>query len=440
MRVTFQAGGRTAALACFALLCLTACGGIGGSAAPTTQTIVTLTTVPTVTSIAPTPSETPEVTPEGPLILSVWWPEPLAPISNDDAALLLTDQVDGYELTQPDVRVEIRLKKPNDVGGIMDTLRAAYQVAPDALPDLTLMRRDDLLEAVKDKLIQPVSGTVLSTIRTDLYPAALELGLVNRQLYGLPYVLDIEHIAYRPVLLGGSFARFASVLSENQKFIFPAGIASDSNNMLLLQYLSAGGTLTQINAAKLDINALQTVYTFYQDALAKGIFDASVLNYVSPDDYQAALIDGQINAALVTSNEYLDLLRRGQDLSAAPLPLAAGDPTTIVNGWMWVVVTKDSERQAAALRFLEWMLDVNRQTAYTEAINVLPSRRATMQQWSNSDYGQFTNTLLLNARIPIALEDNSVVLQAMQSALAAVISGQRTAEQAAQDVVNQVEK
>jgi ABC-type glycerol-3-phosphate transport system substrate-binding protein len=404
------------------------------------QSIVTLTTVPSVTAPALPTATAPESTPEGPMTLSVWWPEPLGPVNNDDASLLLSDQVDNFQSSQTDVQIEIRLKKPEDVGGILETMRAARLVAPDAMPDLTLFRREDLLQAVNDKLVQPLAAASLSAIRSDLYPAVLELGLVNRQLYGVPYALDIEHIAYKPLVMSGTFTHFTDVLNGNQKFVFPAGITGASNNMLLLQYLSAGGTLTQLDASKLDPNALQTVYSFYQNALAKGVIDASVLNYTDPDEYQSALIEGQINAALVTSNQYLDLQKRGQSLAAAPLPLATGVSTTVVNGWMWVVVTKDARRQAAALRFVEWMLDIERQTTYTQSVNALPSRRSAMQQWDGEDYRKFANDLLLNARVPIVLEDNAVILQAMQSALAEVLSGQRTADEAVQDVINQVGK
>jgi ABC-type glycerol-3-phosphate transport system substrate-binding protein len=420
------------------LVCLTACGEMNSGAAPTVESMVTLTTAPLISS-SPVPSTpTPESTPAGPTTLSVWWPEPLAPDNNDDASLLLSTQVDDFEVTEPNIRVDIRLKLADGVGGILETMRAGNTVAPDALPDVTLMRREDLLEAVAIKLIQPMGNTALTSIRPDLYPTALELGLVNRQFYGVPYTLDIQHIAYRSVILGGNFARFADVLNDNQKFVFPAGVGNTSGDMLLLQYLSAGGTLTQINSGKLDSNALHTVFAFYQDAVTKGVIDTSVLNYASPTDYQAALASGQISAGIVTSSEYLELEKRGQTLATAPFPLAAGDPTTTVNGWMWVMVTKDKDRQAEALHFIEWMLDAGRQTAYAETAHMIPSRRSAMQQWDQEAYRQFANNLLLNARIPFVAGENDGLLEALQSALISVISGQRTADEAVQDVFKQL--
>ena len=91
-----------------------------------------------------------------------------------------------------------------------------------------------------------------------------------------------------------------------------------------------------------------------------------------------------------------------------------------------------------ALRFVNWMLDVDRQGRYNQAIFMLPSQRTALRQWEDSDYAAFVDALLNNATLPLSETTSGVTARAIQSALATVISGQRDAEQAAQDVITQL--
>ena len=91
------------------------------------------------------------------------------------------------------------------------------------------------------------------------------------------------------------------------------------------------------------------------------------------------------------------------------------------------------------LRFIEWMLEANRLAAYSRQINMLPARRAAMRLWNAGTFTDLANRLLANARLPL-VDGNATTLRAMENALAAVISGQRTPEEAVSDVVEQGEK
>lgn len=407
------------------------------SVAATTEATIALTvTLPPTRAMA---ENTPEATDSVSPTLHVWWPDALSPTSNEKASLMLAEYVDTFRATIPELTIEMRLKKAQDSGGIIETLRTAYAVAPDALPDITLLRRTDLLTAVDAGFIQPMQGQVTSAVLGDLYPSALDLGRVDGMLYGLAYMLDVEHIAYRPVVLNGNFSRFEGVLKDKQKFVFPAGVTEGLSNVLFLQYLSAGGTLNELMQGNPNADALLTVLTFYKQAVDAGVIDRSVLDYARPDDYLFQLAQGKFDAGLITSTQYLDLLSDGQSLEAAPVPLADGEPSTVVNGWMWVVVTKDKEKQALALHLIEWMVDANRLATYSRQINMLPARRAAMRSWDAGTFTDLANRLLANARLPLTGADSDI-LRAMENAMAAVIAGQRTPEEAVSDVVEQANK
>lgn len=404
----------------------------------TAEVTIALTNTPSVTASATANLEVTDTLDDNAVpTLRVWWPDSLEPAGNQSAALMLADYVETFQATVPDLTVEIRLKKAQDIGGIIQTLRTANAVAPGALPDITLLRRSDFLAAVDAGYIRPIQGLVTSAILGDLYPAALDLGRVDGMLYGLSYALDVEHIAYRPLVLNGNFATFEDVLNDQQKFVFPAGVTQGLSDVLLLQYLSAGGTLNELVQGRPNAGALETVLTFYQQAVETGVIDRSVLDYARSDDYLFQLAQGKFDAGVITSTQYLSLLSNGQSLEAAPIPLAAGQPSTVVNGWMWVVISKDRNQQLLALRFAEWMMETERLATYTRMVNMLPSRRAAMRSWDGGNFTDLANTLLINAYLPVA-EGDSGTLRSMENALAAVISGQRTPADAVQDVLEQL--
>jgi ABC-type glycerol-3-phosphate transport system substrate-binding protein len=332
--------------------------------------------------------------------------------------------------------VSTRLKKEAGAGSLMATLLSASDVAPGALPDLTLIRREDLRIAVQSGLAQPLEGQLSSTVMSDFYPAASQLGQINGRLYGLAYALEIEHVAYQAPTT--DFEHFDSVISGGRPLVIPAGQTNSISDVFLVQYLAAGGSVVDNHLGSLNVEALRTVLNFYEQALGAGVIDPGVLNYPTPQDYQAGLVDGRIKAAVVTSSIYLDLLTSGKKLEIAPIPTSAETPSTLVDGWMWIMTAKDASRQDAAQRFLDWVFDSGRQGAYTRAIAMLPSTRAAMRSWGTSSYSDFAGNLLANAVLPLDNTESDSTARALQNALVAVISGERTAADAVQDVVDQL--
>lgn len=179
-------------------LLLAACASLSSNAPNAVETLSPVFAPSTTPQSTATTTPEPTEVPTGPRTLVIWWPEPLAPRENADAAEVLSEQISAFERAYGDVQVQFRLKLARDTGGIMQTLRAASGgIAPGALPDLTLIRREDLLAAAQAGLIQPIEDEIPPAFLGDLYTAGVELGQVNRQLYGIPYMLDVQHMAYR---------------------------------------------------------------------------------------------------------------------------------------------------------------------------------------------------------------------------------------------------
>ena len=115
----------------------------------------------------------------------------------------------------------------------------------------------------------------------------------------------------------------------------------------------------------------------------------AVLNYTSPADYQIGLVDGTLDAGVVSSTSYLNLVDAGAVLDFGPVPTDSGETVGQMDGWVWVITTASADRQALSVRFLNWMLDAAQQGEYSRTVNMIPSQRAALQTWTDSAYVEF---------------------------------------------------
>lgn len=428
------------------VLLLTACSTGQTTTQPLNVTLQS-TPVPTVPLVIPT-ADLPEATDEAsPTVLRLWWPELLAP-TDLSASSALTEQIEGFQAANPDLSVEVRLRRVGDVGGIMSTLRTAWAVAPGALPDLTLLRRSDLLLAERAGLIRPLPNDTDQLLRL-VFSSAVMLGQVNGEPYGIPYLLEVEHLAYQSGDPAPESWRFEDVLAASMPLTFPVGRPGSLNSLFMAQYLQLSSAADEATpepgsrTTPLDIDALMRLFSFYEQASAAGLIDPLVLETSTSNDYLGELAAGNLPAALINSTQYLRLLQSESELAPAPLPTESGEPITVLEGWMWVIPTPDADRQQAAVRFLSWMMESGHQSAYARALAMLPSQGAALRLWEAEDdplssYAVFAETLLANGILLPSEEAFGAAGRAIQSALAGVLSGQFTAQQAVDEVLAQV--
>lgn len=418
---------------------LSACAANNSAQVVTTEPLPTPTSLSTPTVSAettpdPTPAPNAETTPDPSVVpamrVRLWLPEPLAPASNSAALGTLTEQIAAFDSENIDLEIDVRLKRANDIGGILQTLRTASTVAPDALPDLTLMRRADLLIAGDERLIQPfpLTGTTSSagSLITNLPPTVAALGMIDTTLYGLPYLIDLQHIAYYSDFISPETWTFDTLIDEGVTFTFPVGRGSGRSDVLTAQVLASG--------ADTDPDAFLRLLRFYERAVDAGLIDAFSLDTLAPSEYRMRLANGEIRAAVVNASDYLDLRRMGADIAFAPLPSEDGRAVTPLDGWMWVITTTDNARLAAARRLLDWLNAPERLAAYSLDLGLLPATQTALRLWDDDlgDYTAFVGELIQNAVLTEQLSPTTA--RAMQMALISVLTGEQTAEQAAQAV------
>lgn len=407
---------------------------------PTTlnlPTEVVVTATPTNGLAVATPVPDQAQTPQPPVPLRVWFPEALAPTNNAEAAEALAEMIAGFEALNPGITIDFRLKRAADVGGILSTLRAANPVAPSALPQMTLMRRADLITAVNNGLIAPINAARVSAILEDLPDRVIALGRVNGELYGIPYTIDVQHFVVDRDAALPDMASFEGLLMAQPKLLFPAGRPGLLNDLLAVQYREAAGTLG-VNDFTLDEMALRSVLRFYETASAIGMIPPEVPSYTTSADYRALIeTDPRDIAALVSSTTYRRLRTLDVPVTYAPIPTASGMSATQIDGWVWVITTNDTEGVTNALLLLDWMSELQRQANYTRIIGMLPSQRAALRIGVNADYAAFIESLLANATLPLSESVGGTTARLIQSAFLSVISGDQSADEAVNALIAQ---
>ena len=334
--------------------------------------------------------------------------------------------------------IEHRLKLVGQTGGIMSTLRSASNAARGALPTLTLVRRQDLVFAQASGYLQSMEGFP-SMIQGDLNNA-LQLGQVNNALFGVPYLLDLQHVVYRPIEdVDYSEWTFDAVLERGEALAFPASRSSSLNDVLALQYLESYGNRPNGNPMILDAVALSTVYEFYEAARDNQLITDEFLEYTNPNGYAVDFLDGSINAGVFTSTRYLRMFDEDDTLAMATIPSETGNPISLMNGWMWVMVTSDAEEQAIALDYLNWMFDAERQSTFAADILMLPSRETSIELGLANDIPSAPYLALIdNAILPLTDSEIGLVGREIQNQFVTMLTSEVSAENAVAAVINVV--
>lgn len=400
---------------------LTACRG-GTPPAPTR------TPAPTAGAVAasPVPQTSPTPVPS-PMTLHVWVSPDFAATAQADGAAL-----QGFSEMYPGVRVQISIKEPYGKGGLTDLLAGASRVAPLYLPDLVLTTEDSLAEIAALGLLQPID-TLLPTARDALFP-----GIGNTARLGVPFAMDFPLLAYRtPMTLPLSWDAIAAT---GGRYAFAAGNEDAAAQALLVQYLALGGPLVDAEGRpSLDGRLLTRALEAYSDLVARAILipQAASLDNLGEvwDLYEA----GQADFAAVLASQVRRNAAALADTGLAPPPAPDGGLATLARIWSWAVVSRVPERQQAAARFLEWVLQPTQQSAWCDAAGLVPTQPSAWPLAHLSPtHSEFMLSLAQAATpYPPALQ-TVAVSSALHTALAQVLAGQLSPRQAADQALAKI--
>ncbi len=355
-------------------------------------------------------------------------------VSSDFAAAVGANgaAVQGFNEMYPGVRVHVAVKEAYGKGGLTDLLAGASRVAPLYLPDLVLTTEDSLAEIAALGLLQPADA-LLPTARDALFP---NIGSAAR--LGIPFAMDFPLLAYRPpITLPLSWDAIAA---GGGRYAFAAGNEDASVQALLVQYLALGGSLVDAEGEpSLDSRLLTRALEIYRDLDTWGVLapEAASLDNVGEvwDLYEA----GRVNFAAVLVSQVRRNAAALGDTALLAFPAPDGRPATLARVWAWAVVSRAPERQQAAARFLEWVLQPAQQSAWCDAAGFVPTQPSAWPLARLSPtHSEFLLSLAQAATpYPPALRTGAVS-SALRTALAQVLAGQLSPRQAADQALAKI--
>ncbi|HOU15918.1 MAG TPA: extracellular solute-binding protein [Anaerolineae bacterium] len=394
----------------------------------------TLPPTPTET-LTPSPEPTPLPTPTplpGMVTLTLWVPDFLNPYEDATGAAILHEQLAAFSVIQPDIQVQIIVKKSTGSGGLYNLLSAAYSAAPSVVPDLIILNPYDLQSAVKEGYIQPLSVTPLKA--KEFFPFAWASGSYITTTYGIPLVIQADHMVYRQGISATPPFSWTDVLTGGYTLLFPAapvdGLADDA---VLAAYLGAGGAAVDENGrAKLDRQALEQLYRFFAELKSDNLINPErVLGFPNAAACWAAYQQGVGRLSAVPAGAYWSNPPEGS--LPAWMPTPTGQPIAVGHVWSMALVSRDSFRQKAALKLLEWLTAPEQIADLTRATYLLPAQYDAIERWGLlPEETAFLQKLLESAVLSLPPTVDTAVRRALQAGLIALLKDDvKTPEEAA---------
>jgi ABC-type glycerol-3-phosphate transport system substrate-binding protein len=393
----------------------------------------TLVATPTVT--ATTTSES------GVMTLTFWTVEAISPRAPDELGNFITGRLRTFEANNPNIQVELLLKKPSGKGGVLDFLRTAREVAPSILPDVAIMNATDLNQAYTAGLLQTLDSRLDRSIVQDLLPAARKMGTVEERLVGVPLSLEMEHLVYNTGIFTATPVLWSDVLSNNTRYLFPAkGVNGLVNDTTLSQYFSGGGTFhNDSDGLKIDDRVLQRVLTFYQQIRENEIIDSTILDAATTEELWPFYLEGRAGLTQISVRQYLTDRALLNNSAFAPLPVQdrSNTPVAITRGWVLVLITTDIDRQRAALRLMEWFLSTSNNATWNNINKSIPTRDTAFQQLAGDDpYWAFLSEQLNTAQPQPGFAGYDQLGRIIQQAVEQVIRGEASPQEATATAVD----
>ncbi len=395
-------------------------------AAPTASTPITITpraAIPSpalATLIPASPTRTPFVS-SAPITLTLWISDEWAQ-SGTSAGRVLQDHLSAFQKNNPALGVNVVLKKSYGTGGLYDALSTTRDVVPSRLPDLITLDYNELALAAEAQLIQPLNGLFAFEIENDLFPCA-RLGAPNQnQWLGMGFSADVQHLA----TLAPAPRTWDEFTRQKSDWLIP--LASD--DALLVQYIGLGAALSAASPS-IEPGYAAQVLTFYKRARELALIPDAAINLKSSDEAWTLFASRQVSMTLTSATRYLNERAKMPQAQYAPIPTRDGRIAATATGWAFAIVTADPVRRAAAVRWIEWMMQKERLALWTRAAQRIPATRGALAlAVEPAEYAAFLRNLLERA---VVVNLSPKQAEAWRNAITAVWKNQAAPEEAARN-------
>jgi ABC-type glycerol-3-phosphate transport system substrate-binding protein len=299
---------------------------------------------------------------------------------------------------------------------------------PERLPDAAIVDSRELDDLQELGLLHSVQRDLPSGAYWDLFPPAQEIARRDGEWNNQPLTLETEHLVYDGGLPTTPPVSWQQVITDSTQFAF----AADSTETFLFHYLQNGGSLDPGEHPALDAGVMQAILDYYRRARESGDLSENMVVIKSAREIMPLFVTAQVRMAQVRTRDFLPERIRLPNARAASIPTLDGRPTALVSGWSFVILTEDEAKHAAAVEYLEWLIDPARMGQWAEAADVVPAGKGAFAQALDSpEYADVLWALLHNAIVAPSFAKQQPYADAWHNAVEAVFNGLLTPDDAA---------
>jgi ABC-type glycerol-3-phosphate transport system substrate-binding protein len=393
----------------------------------------TLGIQPPTPSVVPLATSNPiaDGTPSTPAaVLRLWVAPEFAPSQDRPSGLLMSDRLASFRNAHPGVALEVRLKARSGPAGLLESLVAAREAAPDALPDVISLDNASLGAAAIKGLILPLEGLTPAPATPGWFGFAAAGARVDGSYVGVPFGSDTTVLAYRIDEYATTPRSWNDILTGPSPVLLP--LADPSAEFTFSQYLSLGGTLVDASGKpSLDSSVLSEILGFYARGWTSGILPPSVRQLSDSTATWDAFHGGAAAASAVGLPTYAGA-RSPRFESAALLPTRNGTGICLTDPWSWALIAREPVQSGLAIELIEWLSDPAFLGAWTHSLGLVPSSQPVLDQWPKDSLTDMANSLIPSARLIPSPEQLATFGPVFQAATDAVLRGSATPDQAAQ--------
>ena len=340
--------------------------------------VATETQVPTPTQapVEPTPTQVPRQT-----RLVLWLPPEFDPEEDNAAAALLKARLERFARNNR-IEIDVRLKNPSGSSNVIESLIATNGAAPENLPAVVLLRKQDLDAAYARGLVYVNDALRTLSGDTDWYSFAREAVSHENTSFGIGFLGDPMIMAYQ--------SRLESV-PDNNWFALPKspvrfGFAADDSQgrFMLLLYLAAGGeTRDAQNQLILQEEPLRQALQVLADMQSARNLSPAVLQMQTPSAVWQTLVAWNLETAAMPASVVLKALTG--DTTGQPELLFTPVDFTLTDSWTLVLANPDEAQQGLGTKLIQDLTETNFLASWSEALGYVPARPTALGAWTNVD-------------------------------------------------------
>lgn len=365
----------------------------------------------------------------------VWLPPQFDPSTQAQSATTLGDLFTEFMSENQNISINYRIKDTGGEASELNMLSLAADAAPNVVPALVILDRNDMMTAVQKGLIYPIETDLFSEAET-WFRFARESAFVDNVLYGIPVAGDPLVLAYRPALTGPDMNNWEEILTRGLPIGFEPNSVTDLFGLFI--YVSLGGRTTDEQGKPwLDQEILTQTLNFFLNGGQKGAFPPAIAKDSNVGQSWKQFTDGTYQITVTRFSQYRH--NRRPDFIAIPLPRTDNSsPYPLVNTWNVVITARSPEIQELAIELGKAIAASEFNDRWTFSGGYLPVRNTDLKNWG-ADSG-YEGVSLMSEKGALIQSGNIIakLVPILNSAISKVIQTTMTPEKAAAEAIEAV--